>query len=219
MQTNKVSSPPAAAQNGVSSSGVAQTVRAQTPAEELPAFVPAPKSLVSGVAAAQVAAVNVNAVLTSLPKEIDVALPPPAPRTAILSLAPAGEVLTVGEKRKFAVELKSDVPLGMAMLALRFDPRVLTIRSVSAGSIYPNEKEILPSITQSIDPAGVCLISISALNGVARMKAGTLVFVEVEALAAGNAALMLDKGTMHVLASDARDITLEVVQGPTIVKQ
>jgi hypothetical protein len=78
---------------------------------------------------------------------------------------------------------------------------------------------MLPAITQSIDPAGICLISISALNEVVRMKGpGTLVFVEVEALAPGEASLSLDKNTTHVLAIDARDVALNVVQARVTVK-
>src|SRR6185295_10370064 len=52
-----------------------QTAKAQTTTDELPAYIPAPKSLVSDAAASQVATVNANvnsqAVLTSLPKPIE----------------------------------------------------------------------------------------------------------------------------------------------------
>ena len=210
-----------ASQKSLTSNG-----KTQTPIEELPAFVPAPKSLVSNQAATEVAAVNTsaagtsNAVLTSLSKPIE-ASPKSAVtvRNATLTLSAGTDMMKVGEKRRIAIELKSDVALGLATLALRFDPRILTVRTIVAGSLYPVEREMLPAITQSIDPAGICLISISALNEVVRMKGpGTLVFVEVEALAPGEASLSLDKNTTHVLAIDARDVALNVVQARVTVK-
>ncbi|HKY30304.1 MAG TPA: secretin N-terminal domain-containing protein [Pyrinomonadaceae bacterium] len=188
--------------------------------DELPAFVPAPKSLVSDKAANEVAAVNSgvggtqNAVLTSQPKPIDTAVS--TSRVARLSLLPTDETLSVGERRRFAIQLNSEVPLSLAVMALRFNPKVIKVNLVSHGSLFPIGK--VPALTQSIDPSGVCLISMSA-NGVAPLKGtGELIFIEIEALAAGDAALVFDKGTMHLVAVDARDVVSQVTQGSTTVK-
>lgn len=210
--------------------------------DELPAFVPAPKSLVSNRSAAEVAAVNTNAnlsgdaraVLTSLAttnevRPIESGIKPPG-RIALLRLTPGGDevvpVIRVGEKQRFAVELKSDVSLAMAVLALRFDPKVVRINSVSAGKLLSgvNAEGVatgaLPSLTQSVDPTGVCLISISSLNGAAAMTgAGTLVFIEIEGVGAGDAALVFEKGAMHLVATDAREVMLETIPARAIVKQ
>src|SRR4029077_7860959 len=64
--------------------------------------------------------------------------------------------LRVGEKQQLTVQFKSDAPLGLAVLTLRFDPNVIKIKSVSAGSIFQNAK-VAPTITQSIDPHGLML--------------------------------------------------------------
>ena len=78
----------------------------------------------------------------------------------------------------------------------------------------------MPNIIQSINPAGFCLISISALKGAVEMKgAGALVFIDVEALAVGDATLMFDKETMHVVTTDTLGVALDLLQGPTTVKQ
>jgi general secretion pathway protein D len=190
--------------------------------EELPAYVPAPKSLVSDRSAAQVAAVNpgpggTNAVLTSMPKPIESSLTSKASRTALLSFA-SDQVLKVGEKRQFAVQLNSDVQLGLAVVTLRFDPKVVKVRSINAGELFAGGKK--PNITESIDPNGICLISISALNSLKSMTGnGALIMVEIEGLAPGNAALAFDKDTMHLVAIDARDVVLEVKHGNLTVKQ
>jgi general secretion pathway protein D len=197
--------------------------------EELPNFVPAPKSLISDQAAANVAAVNTgtggnqNAVLTSMPKASETSLDTKtsATRVAQLSLVPEGDVLKVGEKRRYAIQLNSDVPLNLALLALRFDPKVVKVHGLSAGSILPASGETAPQFTPVIDPtAGTCLISISNLNGKASFGgSGPLLFIDIEAIGEGNAALVFVKETMHLVATDARELKSEILQGTATVKQ
>jgi general secretion pathway protein D len=197
--------------------------------EELPSFVPAPKSLISDQAAANVAAVNpgsggnLNAVLTSLPKASETSLDTKTTTTRVaqLSLLPTGDVLKVGEKRRYAVQLNSDVPLSFALLALRFDPKVVKVHGLSAGSILPNAPETAPLLTPVIDStAGTCLISISSSNGKASFGgSGPLLFIDIEAIGEGNASLVFVKETLHLVATDSRDITSQIVQGTATVKQ
>jgi general secretion pathway protein D len=206
----------------------------QTPAaveEELPAFVPAPKSLVSNQSAAEVAAINTNvdsgarAVLTSLPKPIETAVSSvnSAARTALISLSPGDEPLKVGEKRWFTLKLNSAASLALATIALRFDPKVVKVRAVSAGTLLARIKEGKEpgvSLTQSIDETGLCLVSISNLNSVASIKGeGVLLFVEVEGLAPGDAGIIFQKEAMHFVATDARDVAVEVSPVHATVKQ
>jgi general secretion pathway protein D len=199
----------------------------KTHGAEESAYVPAPKSLISTRTAAEVAAVNpgaagnTNAVLTSSPQPIDVSLETARmSRIAQLKLAAPDEPLKVGEKRRLAVVLNSDVPLGLAVLTLRFDPHVVAVRGISAGTMFSAGKDTAPSISQSIDSSGVCLISISALNGVQPMRgAGVLLFIDIEALAAGDSGLAFEKDKLHLVATDARGLVLDLSQGQTTVKQ
>lgn len=189
--------------------------------EELAAFVPAPKSLVSNRAAAEVAAVNTNTSLNGDARATLISLPGTR-RTAQMQLTPGEQVMKVGEKRRFALELKSDVSLAMAMVALRFDPKVVRVTGVTAGTMLGGGagKGTIPSLTQSIDPTGVCLISISSLNGAAAMQgAGTLVFIDVEAVGVGDAAFAFESGAMHLVATDARDVAIEALPARAVVKQ
>ncbi|HEY2964642.1 MAG TPA: secretin N-terminal domain-containing protein [Pyrinomonadaceae bacterium] len=204
-----------------------------TPVEELPSYVPAPKSLISDRAAEQVATVNPggatnqNAVLTSLPKATDTSLDLKSvdaklgtTRVAQLSLLKDNDVMKVGEKRRYAIQLDSDVPLSLALLALKFDPKVVKVNSVTAGSLLSSSADSAPLFTPSIDASGVCMISISALNGKASFKgSGALLFIDLEAVGAGNAALTFVKETLHLVATDARDVVSEIVQGTATVKE
>ena len=64
------------------------------------------------------------------------------------------------------------------------------------------------------------MISISSLNGKASFKgSGPLLFIDIEAIAEGNASLMFVKETLHLVATDARDVKSEVIQGTATVKQ
>jgi hypothetical protein len=64
------------------------------------------------------------------------------------------------------------------------------------------------------------MVSISNLNGVASIKGeGVLLFIEVEALAPGDAAITFEKGAMHFVGTDARDVVVEVSPVRATVKQ
>ncbi|HEY4422822.1 MAG TPA: secretin N-terminal domain-containing protein [Pyrinomonadaceae bacterium] len=190
--------------------------------EELPSFVPAPKSLISDQAAANVAAVNTgtagtqNAVLTSMPKATETSLNMKlgASRVAQLSLVPEGDVMKVGEKRRYAIQLDSDVPLSTALISLKFDPKVVKIHALTAGSVLPTTGETAPLFTPAIDASGTCLISISSLNGKASFRgSGPLLFIDLEAVGEGTASLMVVKETLQLVATDAKDVKSQVVQG------
>ncbi|HEY3580315.1 MAG TPA: secretin N-terminal domain-containing protein [Pyrinomonadaceae bacterium] len=229
------------AQQSQSASIPVTTAQATAPApapvkpavEELPSFVPAPKSLISDRAAEQVATVNPGgatnqtAVLTSLPKATDASLSPKAldtkldaSRVAQLTMLEGDAVMKIGEKRRYAVQLNSDVPLSVALLALKFDPKVVKVNAVTAGTLLSSSPDTAPLFTPSIDANGLCMISISSLNGKGVFKgSGPLLFLDLEAVGPGDAALSFVKETLHLIATDARDVTSEVVQGTATVKQ
>jgi len=209
------------------------TAQKSAPVEELPSFVPAPKSLISDRAAQQVATVNPsgaanqNAVLTSLPKATETSLSSKpldtkldGTRIAQLSMLEGDAVMKIGEKRRYAIQLNSDIPLSLALLALRFDPKVVKVNAVTAGKLLSSAPDTAPLFTPSIDSNGVCMISISALNGKGTFKgSGPLLYIDLEAVGAGDAALTFVKETLHLVATDARDVTSQIVQGTATVKQ
>jgi len=126
----------------------------------------------------------------------------------------------VGEKRRYTVQLSSDVPLSLALLALRFDPKVVKVHGVTAGNLLASSGDAAPLFTPSIDASGTCLISISSLNGKASFKgSGPLLFIDIEAIGAGNASLAFVKETLHLVTTDARNVSSEVIQGTATVKQ
>jgi hypothetical protein len=66
----------------------------------------------------------------------------------------------------------------------------------------------------------VCLISLSALNSKVSINGvGDLLFVDLEAVGEGNAGLIFDQATLHLVATDARDIVTQMSQGTITVRQ
>lgn len=136
---------------------------------------------------------------------------------AELRLIPERNEMRVGEKRRLALVLKTDAPLGLAVVTLRFDPRTLAIHNVATGNLFAGQQNV-PTITQSVT-GGVLLVSIAPPTGAPMTGAGVLVFIDIEALATGESAINFDKDNMHLIASDGRNITLQLVQSQVIVKQ
>ena len=186
--------------------------------EELPAFVPAPKSMVSGRSAEQLALVNTgiggaqNAALTSSPKPIETStiLPVNSGPKAQMKLTGGIAPLKAGEKRQMAIELTSGAPVGLAVLMLRFDPKVVKVTAINPGTLLPAGHTA--SLTQSVDPKGVYMFSLSTFNGATPLRGGgSLVLIQIEAIAAGDPAFSFDPQSLRLITPDARDITVELV--------
>ena len=132
-----------------------------------------------------------------------------APSVLELALSPDKTELAVGEKRRLALQVKSDAPLGMALVTLRIDPKVLKINSVTPGSLFANAKTA-PTLTQSIDEHGMILLSLTPAAGSPITADGTLLNIEVEALASGDSNLAFDLSNVHLVAADGRALLLQI---------
>jgi general secretion pathway protein D len=134
-----------------------------------------------------------------------------------LQLAPAKGEMFVGEKRQIALEFKSDAAIGLAVIALRFDPRVIKINGVSAGKIFSNTKAA-PVLTQSTDQNGLLLVSLAPGAGSILSGEGGLLNIDVEAIGAGDSTLNFDVSNVHLVAADGRPATLELKPASLTVK-
>jgi len=141
----------------------------------------------------------------------------PAAGVIELSLSPEKSEMQLGEKRQIAVHVNSEAPLGLAVIALRFDPQVVKVTSVSAGSIFANVKTA-PTLTQSIDEHGILLVSLMPADGSMVNGEGSLLNLDVEAKGVGNSALAFDLANVHVVAKDGRPTALQIEPGSLTVK-
>jgi general secretion pathway protein D len=132
-----------------------------------------------------------------------------ATSVAAMRLTADPQAMRVGERRQLKLLLKTDAPLGLVALTLRFDPRALAVRSVGAGTLF---KASDAQVTHTATPEGLLLVTVtpdsasSAVSG-----AGTLLVLDVEALAPGAEALRFDAEDVHVVATDGRKIQVKVM--------
>jgi general secretion pathway protein D len=211
------------------------------PAEEV-TFVPAPKALAQtdmststaannpgtqavnvglGAAATPAPAVVKPAAETAAPATTNATAPPavsapPAPvaeSTAELLLMTDRQELKVGERGRVMVFLKTDAPLGLATATLRFDPKALAVRSVTQGGLA-GAGSGAPSITQSIDPSGVLVVSVAPAAGAPALTGeGLLLVIEIEGLAPGETGLQFDADKVHLVATDGRTVRPRTTPG------
>jgi len=126
-----------------------------------------------------------------------------------LGLSPDQSEMRVGEKRQIALGVRTGAPLGLAVLTLRFDPRVVKINSVGPGGLFANAKTA-PALTQSVDQNGMLLVSLTPAAGSPVNGEGVLLNIEFEAVAGGDSLLAFDLANVHLVASDGRNILLQV---------
>jgi general secretion pathway protein D len=143
----------------------------------------------------------------------------PLSSAAELRLIPERSEMRVTDKRRLALVLKTDAPLGLAVITLRFDPRTVAIRNVATGNLFAGLQTSQPTITQTINPNGMLLVSIAPPTGGSMSGAGVLLFIDIEGLAVGESVITFDKNNMHLIAADGRNLVLQLVQSEVAVKQ
>ena len=134
-----------------------------------------------------------------------------------LRIAPDKNELVVGDKRQIAVEFASAMPLGLAVVTLRFDPHVIRIIGVSAGKIFAGAKTA-PVLTQSTDQNGLLLVSLAPAAGSTLSGEGGLINIDLEAINAGDSGLAFDVANVHLVAADGRSGTLALRPASLTVK-
>jgi general secretion pathway protein D len=136
---------------------------------------------------------------------------------AVLHLLTGGE-MRVGERRRVMVLINTTTPLSLAAAALKFDPRVLAVRSITKGSLFGDVQTAQPSVTQSVDQRGTLLALVAPAAGFNVSGAGVLLFVEVEALAAGESLIGFDRAGLYLMSADGKAVVAQTSQARLTVK-
>jgi general secretion pathway protein D len=258
-QTVNASPINAAATNVVAQPSVAVPAASQESVGQLsdsvpPAYVPAPKILMSSNAdssanvgnvgnrteavlrgevlpSANVASSNItplqakavaensrNFVVEQVPNRSNSSSAPTS--AAELRLIPEQQEMRVGDKRRLMLVLKTDAPLGLAVVTFRFDPHSIAVRNVLPVSLKTPSGTAAPTLAQSIDAAnGVLLVSLTPPAGASSLtSAGVLLTLDIEAIGAGESAVTFDTNNTHIVATDGRDVLLQLVRSRITVK-
>jgi hypothetical protein len=139
---------------------------------------------------------------------------PASALTSELRLMPAEQQMRVGEKQRVALTLIANAPLNSALVKLHFDPRFIAIRGISQGDLSVGG----PVVMQSIDPSGFVTVSVIPPTGT-NLKSGAsvLVFLDIEAVAAGESTISFEKDNIQLSASGSR-VTPQLFESKLVVK-
>jgi hypothetical protein len=127
--------------------------------------------------------------------------------------------MRVGERQRLMLLVKTTTPLGLAAATLRFDPRFVAVRGVTQGSLFGEAKEAWPSITPSIDARGSLLALIAPAASAPINGMGVLLFVEIEALSAGESDVTLDQAGIHLMSVSGQNVATQLAHTRLTVKQ
>ena len=168
-------------------------------------------------ASAKTDAAPANAVEDLAPKSETKTAEAPAPVITQLRLVSDKTEIRVGDKQQFTVAVKSNAPLSLAVLTVRFDPKVIKIKPATPGGIFANAKTA-PVITQSIDEHGMLLVSLAPASDSPVSGEGALLNFEVEAVGAGDSALAFDFSNIHLVTTDGRATDVQIGESSLKVK-
>jgi general secretion pathway protein D len=146
-------------------------------------------------------------------------LPVMAEGGTLLYVLSGQKEMRVGEKQRLMLLVKTSTPLGLAAATLRFDPRVVAVRGVAHGSLFGEAKESLPTITPSIDPRGSLLALIAPAASTPINGMGVLLFIDIEAVAAGESDVTLDQTGVHLMSVAGQNVTTQLAHTRLTVKQ
>ncbi|MDQ1613300.1 MAG: ral secretion pathway protein [Pyrinomonadaceae bacterium] len=174
----------------------------------------------SGANLSPVPAANVN------PSAVQTTNAAPAATTPLAAMTEGGTMLyvlsgqkemRVGEKQRLMLLVKTSTPLALAAATLRFDPRVVAVRNVTHGSLFGETKELLPTVTPSIDPRGSLLALIAPAAHTPINGMGVLLFIEIEALAAGESDVTLDQAGVHLMSVAGQNVATQLAHTRLVV--
>jgi general secretion pathway protein D len=117
--------------------------------------------------------------------------------------------LRAGERRELKLLVKTDAPLGIVAIMLRFDTRSLAVRSVSAGNLFkPSDAQL----THTATPRGLLLVTVSSQSAPLPVSgAGVLLTLEVEALENYSEPFKFNAEDVNVVATDGRKVLVKVI--------
>lgn len=168
------------------------------------------------VAAAPIPNAATTTTITTAPATSSAAARRPA--SARLAFTSDARDMYIGERRRLAVTLQTDAPLGLATLKLRFDPRFVAIKSISEGGLITHQSQAA-RVMQSIDARqGALLYTVSPHAESPLGGSGVLFFIEVEALVKGQGEIAFENGSARLIAADGREMPVECVRSAVTVK-
>ncbi|CAN5465382.1 hypothetical protein BH10ACI2_BH10ACI2_16850 [soil metagenome] len=116
--------------------------------------------------------------------------------------------MKAGEKIKIPVMIQGDGTFGSAVVGFRYDEKKLAIRTVSFGDAFGLSANT--AATPFLNRDGKMFVSFQSKDGGALKTAGTLAFIEVEALTAGRPEIWFVSDIVNVQTTDGKNFAVKL---------
>lgn len=147
-------------------------------------------------------AVAVTDVVHAAPDTGAVASPVPAVEIRLGSELPE---MKAGDRIKIPVIIQGSGTFRSAVMGVKFDEKKLAVRGVSFGDVFGSPSaDATPFLNQN----GKMYVSLTAADGKEMSTAGTLAFIEIEALTAGKPEIAIDRDVLNFLTADGKNFVV-----------
>ena len=141
-------------------------------------------------------------------------LKPAVPDTSEKVSAPAVEVklgtempeMKAGDKLKIPVIIQGSGTFRSAVMGVKFDGKKIAVRNVSFGDVFSTAGL---AATPFINQNGKMYISLTSTDDKDMKMAGTLAFIEIEALSAGRPEITFDRDVLNFLTADGKNFVVK----------
>ena len=133
----------------------------------------------------------------------------PGARTMDLKFGADLAEMKAGEKIKIPVVIDGSGAFTSAVIGLKFDPAKVAVRSISYGDVFGSsftEAKATPFLNQN----GKMYVSLTSKDGTELNAAGTLAFIEIEALTSGRPDITFDRDVLNFMTSDGKNFAIKL---------
>lgn len=138
-------------------------------------------------------------------------LAPADPGTRTMDLrfgADLGE-MKAGERVRIPVVIDGSGAFTSAVIGLKFNPAKVAVRKISYGDVFGSTIEN-SNATPFLNQNGKMYVSLISKDGSALNAAGTLAFIEIEALSDGRPEITFDRDVLNFLTSDGKNFAVKL---------
>ncbi len=114
--------------------------------------------------------------------------------------------MKAGDRLKIPVIIQGSGTFRSAVIGVKFDDKKIAVRNVSFGDVFSSAGTLA---TPFINQNGKMYVSFAATDDKDMKMAGTLAFIEIEALAAGKPEITFDRDVLNFLTADGKNFVVK----------
>lgn len=119
--------------------------------------------------------------------------------------------MKAGERVRLPINISSTGSFRSAVIGLRFDAAEVAVRRIVYGDIFGTTQEGVEA-SPFLNSNGRTYVTLTAPDGIVSALAGTVIFVEVEALKDGQPVINFDPDILNLLTSDGKNFSVDIAR-------